>query len=491
MEPDNATFWEHLAELHDEMEEPAQALPCWEQVVALVPNYARGHLALGWALQEEGRFVEAGDHYRTAAQLQPDFAMAELNLGGLHEELGEMAAAEASFRNALRLQPAFALPHARIATLLRGKLPAEDLAALEQRLTDEQLGRGPRARLLFALAHALDARGDYARAADCLRQANAMTLELTKGRREYSPAEHEQFVDGLVRTFDRDFFARLAGAGSDSRRPVFVVGLPRSGTTLVEQVLASHSRVHGAGELRLARQSFEALPGLLGRSDPPRDCLPHLDPPALRRLAEQHLDRLQIIDGGCCERCVDKMPDNYMYLGLLAVMFPRAAFIHCRRDLRNVAVSCWMTDFRSIRWANDPQHLASRFQQYRRVMDHWRAVLPVPVHEVDYEEAVSDLEGVARRLVAACGLEWEPACLEFHRTQRPDPHRQRRPGPPAGLSAIGRTAGRTTSRRWRNYSLFFLTVRRCNEAVPEDEGIAKEQGRRLEEAFPETVAGIA
>jgi tetratricopeptide (TPR) repeat protein len=453
LEPANATFWEHLAELHDEMEEPAESLPCWERVVALAPDRAGAHLGLGWALQEEGRFAEAGEHYRTAVRLQPDFATAELNLGGLHEELGELAEAEASFRTALRLQPAFALPHARIATLLRGKLPAEDLAALEQRLADEQLGPGPRARLLFALAHVLDARGDYARAADCLRQANALTLDLDKGRREYAPAEHEQFVDGLLRTFDRDFFARLAGAGSDSCRPVFVVGLPRSGTTLIEQVLASHSRVHGAGELRLARQSFEALPAVLGRSDPPRDCPPHLDPPALRRLAQQHLDRLQVLDGGRSERIVDKMPDNYLYLGLLAVMFPRAAFIHCGRDLRDVAVSCWMTDFRSIRWANDPQHLASRFGQYRRVMDHWRAVLPLPVHEVAYEEAVSDLEGVARRLVAACGLDWEPACLDFHRTERPIRT--------ASVVQVRQPVYRQSVDRWKNYESSLAELFAC------------------------------
>ena len=113
------------------------------------------------------------------------------------------------------------------------------------------------------------------------------------------------------------------------------------------------------------------------------------------------------------------MPDNYLYLGLLAILFPSAVFIHCRRDLRDVAVSCWMTDFRSIRWANDRDHIASRFQQYHRLMDHWQDVLPVPIHEVDYEETVADLEAVARRLVAACGLDWEPACLEFHRTERP------------------------------------------------------------------------
>jgi tetratricopeptide (TPR) repeat protein len=445
LEPGNATFWGYLGDLYDEMEEPAQSLPCWERVLALAPDRAGTHLSLGWALQEEGRLAEAGEHYRTALAMQPDLAMANLNLGGLHEELGELAEAESQFRAALESQPAFALPHARLATLLRGKLPEEHLKALQERLADEQLGQGPRARLLFALAHVLDARGDFSRAADCLRQANALTLELARGRRDYLPAEHEGFVDHLVRAFDGGFFARLSGGGSDSRRPVFVFGLPRSGTTLIEQVLASHSQIHGAGELRLARQSFEALPGLLRRSDSPRDCVANLDRATLGRLAAQHVEWLHGLDGGRAERIVDKMPDNYMYLGLLAVMFPRAVFIHCRRDLRDVAVSCWMTDFRSIRWANDPQHIASRFAQYRRIMDHWRAVLPVPVHEVVYEEMVEDFEPAVRRLVAACGLQWEPACLKFHRTQRPIRT--------ASVVQVRQPVYRQSVARWRNYEL--------------------------------------
>jgi hypothetical protein len=113
------------------------------------------------------------------------------------------------------------------------------------------------------------------------------------------------------------------------------------------------------------------------------------------------------------------MPDNYLYLGLLAAVFPKAKFIHCRRNVRDIAVSCWMTNFRHIRWANDPEHIASRFAEYRRLMEHWRRVLPVAVLDVDYEETVADLEGVARRLVAWCGLDWEPACLAFHEGQRP------------------------------------------------------------------------
>ena len=137
------------------------------------------------------------------------------------------------------------------------------------------------------------------------------------------------------------------------------------------------------------------------------------------------------------------MPDNYLYLGLLAVLFPQAVFIHCRRDLRDVAVSCWMTDFRSIRWANHPDHIATRFQQYRRLMDHWREVLPVPIHHVDYEETVTDLESVARRLIAACGLDWEPACLEFHRTERPVRT--------ASVSQVRQPVYQRSVARWKNY----------------------------------------
>ena len=322
LEPANVEFWQWLAELHDEMEESAESIPCWERVVALDPDRASAHLSLGWAFQDESRFTEAREHYDAAIQLQPDFASAFLNLGGLQEELGDLAAAERSFRTALEKQATFALPHARLATLLRSKLPEADLAALEERLKDDKLAENPRARLLFAFAHALDARGDYARAAECLRESNALTLESNRNRRDYAPADHDRFVDGLLRAFDRDFFARLAGAGSESRRPVFVFGLPRSGTTLVEQVLASHSQVYGAGELRLARRSFEAIPGVLGRTGPARDCVSFLDRTSVIRLAETHLERLAAIDNGASARIADKMPDNYMYIGLLAVMFP-------------------------------------------------------------------------------------------------------------------------------------------------------------------------
>src|SRR6185437_14965648 len=171
-------------------------------------------------------------------------------------------------------------------------------------------------------------------------------------------------------------------------------------------------------ELRYTRDDFESFPSVLNRAESPMKCMGQLDRETIQRVGQRHLDRLRALNGTAA-RIVDKMPDNYLYLGFLAVLFPRAKFIHCRRDLRDVAVSCCITNFRHIRWANDPGHIVSRFREYRGIMEHWRATLPVSIFDVSYEDTVADLEGVARRLVAWCGLDWEPACLAFHETKRP------------------------------------------------------------------------
>ena len=157
----------------------------------------------------------------------------------------------------------------------------------------------------------------------------------------------------------------------------------------------------------------------------------------------QHLEELRSLDGGVCERISNKACDNYLGFGLLALMFPNATFIHCRRDLRDVAVSCWITSFRSIRWTNEPAHMANRFVQYLRLMDHWRTVLPAKIHEVDYEATVDEVERVAQALIAACGLDWEPACLEFHHTDRPVKT--------ASFAQVRQPVYKKSVARWKNY----------------------------------------
>ena len=184
------------------------------------------------------------------------------------------------------------------------------------------------------------------------------------------------------------------------------------------------------------------MAALGGQGTDPLEGLSRLNRQAAQEIAPAALGEASRIRPAAL-RIVDKMPDNYYYLGLLASLFPRARFIHCRRDLRDVAVSCWMTHFRDIRWANDQQHMASRFHEYQRMMEHWRKVLPAPLLEVDYEETVADLEGVARRLVAWCGLEWEPACLEFHRAKRPVRT--------ASAIQVRQPVFRTSVGRWKHY----------------------------------------
>ncbi len=442
LEPTNPDSLRWMGELYDEMDESEPAIPVWRAFVELRPDDVAGRLSLGRALQDEGEFDQAREQYLAVLALKPDAAAARMNLGWLHEEVGELAEAEADYRAARLMQADFPMPLARLGTLLRGKLADDDLAAIEERLKDENLAEHPRGRLLFALAHVLDAKTDYARAAECLVMANAIALK-SRRRPEYEPADHERFVDNLTRVFTRDFLDGLAGQGSDSRRPIFIFGLPRSGTTLTEQVLASHSRIHGAGELRLGRKSFESVPHLLGVDDAPIHCISRINGAVIARIAGMHLSALAEHDQGAAERIVDKMPENYVNFGFLSLLFPNALFIHCRRDLRDVAVSCWMTDFAKIPWASQPDHIASRFVQYRRLMDHWREVLPGRMLEIDYEETVTDLESVARRMLSAAGMEWEPACLEFHRTERPIRT--------ASVTQVRQPVYQRSVARWKNY----------------------------------------
>jgi tetratricopeptide (TPR) repeat protein len=454
--PEDDDVCQQLAEAHALAEDWAAAIPCCQRRVKLKPEDADTHNALGWAYQLDGRLAEAQAAYRRALELQPNHLDARLNLGSLHEELGALSEAEACYHEAQTRQPRSPLPLARRALLTRGRLPEVDRDRLRFELYRPH---GPllRLNLLFALAHVADARGEHAEAAACLEPANALARELRRGRGQtYDANEHSRYVDQLIAAFTSALFARLAGTGDDSLRPVFVFGLPRSGTTLVEQVLASHSRVFGAGELLLARRAMDAVPAVVDRPADMTACLEALDGAALGRLACGYQDGVDALlaretaQESSPARVVDKMPDNYLYLGMLALLFPRATLIHVRRDVRDVAVSCWLTHFRGIPWADDPDDLSRRIRDYQRLTAHWQAVLPQPVVEVSYERLVDDFAREARRLVEACGLAWEPACLRFHETARPVRT--------ASVTQVRQPVYRKALGRWKAYEPYLRPV---------------------------------
>jgi tetratricopeptide (TPR) repeat protein len=442
-DPNSARIHANLASALQEQQELDESEQHFQKAIGLAPEFAEAHNGLGSLLHERGRYPQAVAACREVIRLRAEYAPGHVNLGHILEELGSFDEALASFREALRHDPENVHAYALMATMLRGKFPAEDMEAARRLLA--QPNQLPRRRipLLFGLAQVLDAQGDYPGASELLREANARSVELWRRQGlAYDRQAHSRFVDNLCSTFTPEYFKRVAGSGSNTERPIFIVGLPRSGTTLTEQILASHSRVHGAGELNFAQQMFDSLPRYMNTADPPFACLSRIDVAVVQRMTGWHLDRLNELDARA-DRVADKMPDNYLYLGLLATLYPKAKFIHCRRELRDIAVSCWMQHFRNIRWASDQDDIAHRFLDYRRLMEHWRAALPVPVLEVDYEDTVADLEAVARRLVGWCGLEWEPACLAFHEKSRPIRT--------ASLTQVRQPIYTRSVARWKNY----------------------------------------
>lgn len=463
-------FHTNLAEACRRARQYYHAAECCRTALLLRPQHAQAANTLGLILLDQGQVADAAAQFRSAVEVEPSWALAHNNLGNALRLLGDRLRAILEFRKSVALAPTFAIAHSNLgqllldegqlteslahcaeavrleparhagaynalARLLLGRLPETNLREMQEMLASSYANSAERLSLQFSLASVLDGQGEYESAALHLERANAAAAAEWRQRSEaYDPAAHSQFVTNMLAVCTPELFARVRGMGLATERPVFVFGLPRSGTSLVEQILASHSQVFGAGELDFSFDDFAELSGPLVYS-PGRGevnganrqvgCetggfanLRQLDRETIARVASGHLQRLYMLDASAA-RVTDKMPDNYLYLGMLAALFPCAQFIHCRRDLRDVAASCWLTNFRDIRWANDPEHIASRFHEYQRLMNHWSRVLPVRILEIDYEETVADLETVARRLVTWCGLTWEPHCLAFHETVRP------------------------------------------------------------------------
>jgi Flp pilus assembly protein TadD len=430
--------------------DPDPALRESEEAVRLDPRSAPALTTLAHVLMAHNRLVEAKARLLEALGLEPNQAAIHVALATVCERIGEFDQWHDSLRGALRCAPGHPVALARLATGLTGKLPHDDQAEIERLLALPGIADHLRRQLLVGLAQTLDAKGQFDRAAELSIEANALLLARVKRQRHaYDPRAHAALVTHVISTFTPEYFAGVRGFGLESERPLFVVGMPRSGTTLTEQVLASHPRVFGAGELWLARDALDSVPAATGRKGEPLSCVRHLDREMVSRLARIYLERLATFDA-LADRVVDKLPENTLHLGFLATLFPRAQIIHCRREPRDVALSCWMTDLAEFPWSCDPEMIAGRIHEYRRLMEHWRRVLPIPMFELDYETLVEDLEGTARRLVTWCGLEWDAACLAFHKTRRavrsPSAGQVRQP---IYKSSVG---------RWRHYERSLSTL---------------------------------
>jgi Tfp pilus assembly protein PilF len=392
----------------------AEAEGLYRRVLQIAPNFAEVHNNLGNVLHYLGRSREAGECYRLALKHRAGFVDALANLGVCLAQQGRVPDAVVELRAALDLKPDFIRAWILLDDLPGKALTEQDYGRLQSLADRPDVPADQRASLLFLLARRHERAGRYEKAFEVATLAN----RLGRPSAEFSARAEEDFGRRSTKVFDQAFFRANAVRGSESELPIFIVGLPRSGTSLVEQILASHGAVAGAGELLDIPAMTGRLSGLLGTDEQFPECLRRLDQPRAAELAEGYLSVLRRYGGGA-ERVVDKMPFNFRLLGLISLLLPRARIIHCRRDPRDTAVSCYFLHFDyPISFAYDLRDFAAYHRSYETLMAHWHRVLPQPILDVQYEELVASPEPKIREMLDFCGLDWDPRCLSFQDNDR-------------------------------------------------------------------------
>jgi Flp pilus assembly protein TadD len=411
----------------------AAAMACYRAALALNPGFAGAHHGLGACLRKAERDAEALEHFRQAVRLQPDWAVAWKDLGLALAVLGDLKMAEAAFARAAAMQPDLGDAQRHLAALRRDAGSDAEVAALEARCTDARVPAGERIEMRFTLGQLAERAGRYEAAFAHFVAGNALLRAWPGGG--FDRARLTAQVDALIAHFTPEVFAARAGWGNASEAPVFIVGMPRAGSTLFEQIAASHSGVFGAGE----RFGIGEIAGRIGMLPSER-----WTPASIGEAAAGYLAGLRASAGGAV-RVIDKMPDNIFQLGLVAVLFPAARVMFCEREPRDVAISCYFQNFAEMMgFDTDLGDIAFRIRETARLAAHWRAVLPLRWMDQGYEALLADLEGQARRMIGFLGLDWEPQCLRFHETVRPVRT--------ASWSQVRRPLYQNSAGRWRHYA---------------------------------------
>jgi tetratricopeptide (TPR) repeat protein len=412
--PEFAEARNNMANVLQALGRTDEAVAQYETAVGLKPRYADAYHNLGKAYFALNRNENAIGAYEKAIAIDTPKAMVYNDLGAAHLVLGHLREAYAAFAAALARAPRNAAIHLNLAGLARFTPGDPRLAALEMLAEYEStLSENDQIALNFALGKAHADLGNSERSFRHLLNGNAL-------KRRQIAYDEAATLDRFARiraAFTPEVMQELGGYGDNSRLPIFIVGMPRSGTTLLEQILASHSSVSGLGEINDFAKAVTEAPGA---SKDFVEFLSGLRIGELRRLGRRYVDSIGAKAPGAM-RIADKMLTNFAYVGLIHLALPNARIIHACRDPIDTCLSCFSLLFADdLPFAYDLAELGRHYRAYAELMRHWHAVLPEGVMlDVRYEDVVADLEGQARRLIAHCGLAWEDRCLAFHETQRP------------------------------------------------------------------------
>jgi tetratricopeptide (TPR) repeat protein len=411
----------------------------YRRALTLEPQFAEAWINLGLVLRQRGLAEEAEACCRRALEVRPDAAAACVLLAELRADGGDFSAAEGLLRRAVALDPESPEGLAGLAQLR--KMTTSDAAWAGQALkvAARRLPARQEVYLRFALGKYFDDVKDYRQAFENFRRAHELLR--TYGAR-HDKREQAIAVEQLIETHDDDRTREAAATSADSRRPVFIVGMPRSGTTLAEQILASHPAVFGAGELPFWTDAMRAFRPSIAEGTRRG---------VAARLAREYLDTLQRLSADA-DRVIDKMPANFWCVGLIREALPQARIIHMQRDPVDTCLSIYFQHFKNaLPYADDLHDLASFYREYQRIMSHWRGTLPEhALLEVPYEGLVADQQAWSRRMLQFIELPWDPRCLDFHQTSRSVMT--------ASKWQVRQKMNRASIRRWKNYEPFIAPL---------------------------------
>ncbi len=414
-----------------------RAIDALERAVALKPDFAEAFGNLIQALRGAGQIKRAEHAIGLLREIRDGSLLADMEEARLRADIGDKDAAGDILRKRINTDPQYGPAWQQLAHLSKWK----EGDPLIDRLLSEIDNASGNPRRLKAMSYAagkiFDDLGEYDRAFAHWETANAQDPQV------YDHSQTERLFDEIKKTVDLKFYEERADWGVESERPVFIVGMPRSGTTLTEQILASHPDVFGAGELEYAAQVRHGVPAMTATGEPYPPGLKKLTKPGAAALAWRYLAKLDQLDRTAA-RVTDKMPHNFIALGLLALLFPKATFVHCVRHPFDTCLSCWQREFAASHAYNRSlADLGRYYQAYRELMEFFEEALPVTIFTADYDALVADQAERSRALIAHAGLDWTDAVLDFHRTER-------RVATPSNMQ-VRQPLYASSSQRWRNY----------------------------------------
>ncbi len=392
-----------------------EAKSSFENAISRDPAHYASLIELSMIALYGGNSTEAATCIDRALAIQPDGVAALINAAQLNIGIGNTALAQDYLSRLLASHPDHVDAHFLMAKVKTYSPADSDVAVLDNLWAERQMGDAQRARVGFALFKALDDTGAHEQAFDVLLKANSLRRQAFP---DYRLSRDLDLMESLKHLFTPDFTASCQGAGICGYRPVFIVGLPRSGTTLTEQILASHSQVHACGELDLMSSLVKRFFLDGGRLKDPDQILPRAGA-NIAAMAKAYLTEVAEKQGSKT-RFTDKMPVNFLWAGFIRLMFPDARIIHMQRDRIANGFALFSTYFDSagMQYSYDLDEIGPYMSASGDLMDHWRRLFPGNVLDVSYEALTEDLDAQARRILKFCNLDWEENCLEFHKTKR-------------------------------------------------------------------------